>query len=227
MKEQENPYLNARKKHNEYEGGLIASRHMWQIFGVLGLITGLGGIGGVIHIGSQSKYIPYVVEVDKLGQTHAVSIADRAAPADPRIISSLIARTITLARMVTPDVLVQRNAIFELYASLNSSDPAALKMTSILARIRKPHRSKERQKKPWMCRSHPSSLSPMKHGRWTGWRQYGHAATAPSFLASGCGLWSASMWLLPQARLQKNRYGKIRSAFSYVISTGPSNFKGD
>lgn len=26
MKEQENPYLNARKKHNEYEGGLIASR---------------------------------------------------------------------------------------------------------------------------------------------------------------------------------------------------------
>ena len=56
MKEQENPYLNARKKHNEYEGGLIASRHMWQIFGVLGLITGLAGIGGVIHIGSQSKY---------------------------------------------------------------------------------------------------------------------------------------------------------------------------
>ena len=132
MKEQENPYLNARKKHNEYEGGLIASRHMWQIFGVLGLITGLAGIGGVIHIGSQSKYIPYVVEVDKLGQTHAVSIADRAAPADPRIISSLIARTITLARMVTPDVLVQRNAIFELYASLNSSDPAALKMNEYL-----------------------------------------------------------------------------------------------
>ena len=44
MKEQENPYLNARKKHNEYEGGLIASRHMWQIFGVLGLITGLAGV---------------------------------------------------------------------------------------------------------------------------------------------------------------------------------------
>ncbi len=132
MKEQENPYLNARKKHNEYEGGLIASRHMWQIFGVLGLIIGLAGIGGVIHIGSQSKFIPYVVEVDKLGQTHAVSVADRAAPAAPRIISSLIARAITLARMVTPDVLVQRNAIFELYASLNSSDPAALKMNEYL-----------------------------------------------------------------------------------------------
>ena len=132
MKEQENPYLNARKKYNEYEGGLIASRHIWQIFGVLGLLVGLAGVGGMVHIGSQSKFVPYVIEVDKLGQTHAVSIADRAAPADPRVIHSLLARAVTLARMVTPDVIVQRNAIFELYASLNPSDPAALKMNEYL-----------------------------------------------------------------------------------------------
>lgn len=55
MKEQENPYLNARKKHNEYEGGLIASRHIWQMFGILGLLVGLAGVGGMVHIGSQSK----------------------------------------------------------------------------------------------------------------------------------------------------------------------------
>lgn len=132
MKEQENPYLNARKKHNEYEGGLIASRHIWQMFGILGLLVGLAGVGGMVHIGSQSKFVPYVIEVDKLGQTHAVSIADRAAPADPRVIHSLLARAATLARMVTPDVVVQRNAIFELYASLNPSDPAALKMNEYL-----------------------------------------------------------------------------------------------
>lgn len=132
MKEQETPYLNARKKHNEYEGGLIASRHIWQMFGILGLLVGLAGVGGMVHIGSQSKFVPYVIEVDKLGQTHAVSIADRAAPADPRVIHSLLARAVTLARMVTPDVVVQRNAIFELYASLNPSDPAALKMNEYL-----------------------------------------------------------------------------------------------
>ena len=87
---------------------------------------------GMIHIGSQSKFVPYVIEVDKLGQTLPVSVADKAAPADPRIVSSLLARAITLARMVTPDVVVQRNAIFELYASLDSSDPAALKMQEYL-----------------------------------------------------------------------------------------------
>ena len=129
---EENPYLDARKKHNEYESSRNASLSLWKLFGLLGLLTGLAGVGGMIHIGSQSKFVPYVIEVDKLGQTLPVSVADKAAPADPRIVSSLLARAITLARMVTPDVVVQRNAIFELYASLDSSDPAALKMQEYL-----------------------------------------------------------------------------------------------
>lgn len=129
---EENPYLDARKKHNEYESSRNASLRLWKLFGLLGLLTGLAGVGGMIHIGSQSKFVPYVIEVDKLGQTLAVSVADKAAPADPRIVSSLLARAITLARMVTPDVVVQRNAIFELYASLDSSDPAAFKMQEYL-----------------------------------------------------------------------------------------------
>ena len=129
---EENPYLDARKKHNEYESSRNASLRLWKLFGLLGLLTGLAGVGGMIHIGSQSKFGPYVIEVDKLGQTLPVSVADKAAPADPRIVSSLLARAITLARMVTPDVVVQRNAIFELYASLDSSDPAALKMQEYL-----------------------------------------------------------------------------------------------
>ncbi|WP_370791113.1 VirB8/TrbF family protein [Bilophila wadsworthia] len=129
---EENPYLDARKKHNEYESSRNASLRLWKLFGLLGLLTGLAGVGGMIHIGSQSKFVPYVIEVDKLGQTLPVSVADKAAPADHRIVSSLLARAITLARMVTPDVVVQRNAIFELYASLDSSDPAALKMQEYL-----------------------------------------------------------------------------------------------
>ena len=129
---EENPYLDARKKHNEYESSRNASLRLWKLFGLLGLLTGLAGVGGMIHIGSQSKFVPYVIEVDKLGQTLPVSVADKAALADPRIVSSLLARAITLARMVTPDVVVQRNAIFELYASLDSSDPAALKMQEYL-----------------------------------------------------------------------------------------------
>jgi hypothetical protein len=53
-------------------------RQTWQVIGILSLLIALAGVGGVIHIGSQSKFIPYVVEVDKLGQTVA------AGPVQPQ-----------------------------------------------------------------------------------------------------------------------------------------------
>ena len=75
----DNPYLNARRTLNEYNGALIQSRHMWQAAALLALMVAIGAVGGVIYIGSQSKFVPYVIEVDKLGQTAAVRRADRAA----------------------------------------------------------------------------------------------------------------------------------------------------
>lgn len=128
----ETPYLNAKKEFNEREGGIIASRQMWQIIGILSLLIAFAAVGGLVYIGSLPQFVPYVIEVDKLGQTHAVARADRAAPADPRVIHATVARFITLARMVTPDVTLQRKAIFDLYASLASSDPATFKMNEFL-----------------------------------------------------------------------------------------------
>jgi type IV secretory pathway TrbF-like protein len=52
-------------------GSVVSQRQTWQVIGILSLLIALAGVGGVIHIGSQSKFIPYVVEVDKLGQTVA------------------------------------------------------------------------------------------------------------------------------------------------------------
>ena len=42
---EENPYLDARKKHNEYESSRSASLRLWKLFGLLGLLTGLAGVG--------------------------------------------------------------------------------------------------------------------------------------------------------------------------------------
>lgn len=69
--EAENPYLAARRTWNDHVGGVVSQRQTWQVIGILSLLIALAGVGGVIHIGSQSKFIPYVVEVDKLGQTVA------------------------------------------------------------------------------------------------------------------------------------------------------------
>lgn len=126
--ESDNPYLSARRTWNDHMQGMAASRQMWQIMGILSLLVALGGIGGMIHIGSQSKFIPYVIEVDKLGQQMAITRADRATPVDPRVIRATIAEFITDARTVTPDSALQRKAVFDVYALLNQNDPATQKM---------------------------------------------------------------------------------------------------
>lgn len=123
----ENPYLTARRSWNEHVGSVVSSRQTWQVVGILSLLIALAGVGGMIHIGSQSKFVPYVVQVDTLGQAVAVSPAQRAAPVDQRVIHATVASFINDARLVTPDVALQRKAVYRLYSMLSTNDAATAK----------------------------------------------------------------------------------------------------
>lgn len=127
-----NPYLNARRSWNEHVGEVVASRQSWQVLGILSLLIALAAVGGIVRIGSQSKFIPYVVEVDKLGQAVGVRVADTVQPADPRVIRASVASFISDARLVTPDVALQRAAVMRVYAMLAPNDPATAKMNEWL-----------------------------------------------------------------------------------------------
>ena len=124
----ENPYLNGRRGWNEHVGAVVSQRQTWQVIGILALLIALAAVGGVIHIGAQSKFIPYVIEVDKHGQAMAVAPVTAASAADPRVVHASVAEFITDARMVSPDVALQRRAIFRVYARLAPADPAIVKM---------------------------------------------------------------------------------------------------
>ncbi len=130
--ESENPYLAARRTWNEHVGAVVAARQTWQVVGVLSLLIALAGVGGIIHIGSQSKFIPYVIEVDTLGQALAAGPVSAATKTDPRVIHASVAEFITDARLVTPDVALQRQAVFRIYAKLAATDPATAKMNEWL-----------------------------------------------------------------------------------------------
>ena len=130
--ESENPYLAARRTWNAHVDAVVAARQTWQLVGVLSLLIALAGVGGILHIGSQSRFIPYVIEVDKLGQARAAGPVVAAAKADPRVIHASVAEFITDARLVTPDVALQRQAVFRVYAKLAASDPATAKMNEWL-----------------------------------------------------------------------------------------------
>lgn len=125
--ENENPYLAARRTWNDQSAANIASRQMFQLLGVLALLVALAGVGGAVYIGSQSKFIPYVVEVDRIGQRQAVGPADRAAPVDPRVVHAAVADWIGSMRLVTPDIALQRKAVFKVYSMLAPSAPATAK----------------------------------------------------------------------------------------------------
>lgn len=125
--ENENPYLSARRTWNDHMGSVAASRNMWQMVAILSLMIVLAAVGGIVVMGSQSKFIPYVVQVDKLGEAVAVSRADIATATDARVIHASVAAFIADLRMVTPDIALQRRAVFRAYAMLSPNDPATAK----------------------------------------------------------------------------------------------------
>jgi type IV secretion system protein TrbF len=128
----QNPYLDARREWNNQVDRAFASLHAWQFIGIAGLLIGLGGVAGITYIGSQAKFVPYVIEVDKLGEAVAVGPAQLAAPADPRVVRASLASFVAAARLVTPDLDLQRKAVFLVFGMLHTKDPATAKMNEFL-----------------------------------------------------------------------------------------------
>jgi len=81
-----NPYLDARRQSNSQIDRAFGSLHVWQLIAVASLLIAFACVAGIIYFGSQTKFVPYVIEVDKLGEAVAVGPAQLAAPADPRVV---------------------------------------------------------------------------------------------------------------------------------------------
>ena len=125
--DQINPYLSSRKVWNSLIAPVVQSNNILTVFGLICLMIALAAVGGISYIGSQSKFVPYIVEVDKLGQAVAVAPAQKAGKPDIRVTRAYIASFINDLRMVTIDVALQTKAIYRVYALLSTDDPATMK----------------------------------------------------------------------------------------------------
>lgn len=126
------PYVSARLGTYREIKDQKSTIKMWQISTLTCLLVALVAVAGNIHLGSQSKYVPYIVEVDKLGRVQGVSALAASATADPRVIKTTIANIVTDARNVSYDPMIQRKSILSLYAHLNSKDASTNKMNEYL-----------------------------------------------------------------------------------------------
>ena len=115
----------ARREWNERYGSYIAQAHAWRLTALVSLAVTFVAVAGVVWIGAQNRVVPYVVQTDKLGDALAVSRADVAAPADPRLIRAGLARWISDVRTVYLDVAAERAVVNEAYAMVNRNAAAA------------------------------------------------------------------------------------------------------
>jgi type IV secretion system protein VirB5 len=118
-------YMAARAEWNERYGSYIAQAHAWRLTALASLGVAFVAVAGVVWIGAQNRVVPYVVQTDKLGDALAISRADVAAPADPRLIRAGLARWITDVRTVYLDVAAERAVVTEAYAMVNRNGAAA------------------------------------------------------------------------------------------------------
>lgn len=119
-----NPNLNSKNVWNSRISEFFWKYRAWQILAILSLLITLVAVSGVIYIGSQSKFIPYIVEVNKLGETIVVGRTQTGTIKDPRIIRAKVANFIDTLRLVSIDPALQRNYIYKTYESLRRGDPA-------------------------------------------------------------------------------------------------------
>ena len=126
--ESPNPYLSARRTWNDLMQAQVASRRSWELIAILCLLIALASVGGIVYVGSQSKFIPFLYHVDSQGHALAIGPVEMASQADPRVLAATIGEFIANARLVTVDAALQRKAVYQVYAMLSEQDPATSKM---------------------------------------------------------------------------------------------------
>ena len=122
----ETPFQRAGQLWDERIGSARVQARNWRImaFGGLALSTGL--TGALIWQAQQSRVVPYVVQVDRLGEARAISPAEaRYHPTDPQIAWHL-GRFIEQVRTISLDPVLMRRDWLAAYDFVTARGAVAL-----------------------------------------------------------------------------------------------------
>jgi type IV secretory pathway TrbF-like protein len=114
-----NPYVEARREWDERYADLVLGKRNWQIAAGGLLAVSLILAIGIVWLATRSRYIPYVVEVDKLG--YALTVPQPLTPTSipdvtARIERYEVAAFIRNARAVSSDTQVEQQMLNSLLA---------------------------------------------------------------------------------------------------------------
>jgi type IV secretory pathway TrbF-like protein len=129
----ETPYSAAKREFNSIHGEPIVQAKNWRFVAIVSSLIALVAVFGLVRAATQSKFIPYVVEVDKFGSAQAVGLAAKGEHNDERITRAFLHRFIKDARMVTFDPAVQKEAVNRVFSVLANNTAANAKMSEYYA----------------------------------------------------------------------------------------------
>ena len=102
------PYQRAGQLWDERIGSARVQARNWRLMAFGGLLLSTGLSAGLVWQSMQSRVVPYVVEVDRLGEARAVApVAEDYRPTDPQIAWHL-GRFIASVRSVSLDPVLMR-----------------------------------------------------------------------------------------------------------------------
>ena len=116
-------YMDGKREWNERYGSYIKQAHVWKIISLLLLLTTILAVGGFIYTSSTNRFIPYIVQIDKLGEPISTFRAKASIVKDPKIIKFALSEFIVNYRTVYNDKDVQVQMIKKAYnyISVNSA----------------------------------------------------------------------------------------------------------
>jgi type IV secretion system protein VirB5 len=124
--EPETPYQKAAQVWDERIGSARVQAKNWRLIAFGSLLMSAGLAGGLIWQSARGTVVPWVVQIDKLGEAQAVAPATADyQPTDPQI-AWYLARFIEEVRSIPADPVIVRANWLRAYDFTNSTGAAAL-----------------------------------------------------------------------------------------------------
>lgn len=122
---QRTPFLNDDGKQDDRYMNLSVAKHNWQVAwqitaAILAMSVACNG-----YYMMSNKFVPYVVEVDKLGHIISVGVVNRAHPIDnQRLLRAQMIEWVEYARLIVNDHAAQKRFMEWVYAHVQNNSAA-------------------------------------------------------------------------------------------------------
>jgi type IV secretory pathway TrbF-like protein len=127
--------LAARDAFSDAFGDLARGKRNWQLvaYWLLGVVTVV--VLAYVRLASTAKVVPYIVEVDRLGQISGAGVAEVMKTPESRLIASQLAGFIRSVRTVLPAAPPQAQAeiVRQAYAFVDQGSSAASTLNTYFA----------------------------------------------------------------------------------------------